>query len=389
MRQTITRPKAKRAPQDHPPVMSKQFVISLGAPSRGVEWAERVLFEVLHAYDVAEHIYLADSVEAFGRALLVNPGAGGVVVARAPLDSLAKIIQERSVPTVIFHAPPSDCVRDLMTEHGLDFRLATIFATNCFNAIATISRECGDKCELFHVERSTTLHAIVHFISQCFSLSVDTTLEFIKDRSEQIDFLEKRFKEFSKGINGNYLIQSPKAGMDRFPLSVEDEAMISGASKYAIRILSEPPPGAEIGSMFWARSLFVFPEQGDENPKRFDLTGASRCLFYGPYIRLPEGSWQISCRFRADSNSIGVKILMDVVNGVNITRYNFEIEFEGLFDYEFLLPVSQPDHPIEIRVFTAIAAFEGNLSFEGITLTEIVVPKILATDGARRSATAG
>lgn len=140
---------------------------------------------------------------------------------------------------------------------------------------------------------------------------------------------------------------------------------------------AETAPDALPTSAFYTNAPGV--QNGDVD-WTFDLKSTPyKCLVFGPYIRLPEGKYEVTFHVAAsglDVAALAAPLLFDVAQ--DETRQN-EVVLEGVEGVAVLRNgrVTIPFHNMtgqskfEFRIYTENTAFDGMLSFQGVSLRRI------------------
>jgi hypothetical protein len=121
----------------------------------------------------------------------------------------------------------------------------------------------------------------------------------------------------------------------------------------------------------WPREMFLVADDGRPATGIIDVTGRSRCLLYGPYLRLPVGHWSCSLMFGCDTAAVGLPMIADIIAGGVLNQVNFTIDAAGIFEIEMPFENTGPDNQIEVRLFSGKAAFEGHIAIGRAKLTPL------------------
>ncbi|MBV8591711.1 MAG: hypothetical protein JO212_16930 [Acetobacteraceae bacterium] len=128
--------------------------------------------------------------------------------------------------------------------------------------------------------------------------------------------------------------------------------------------------GRDLTAITWERELFFVGDQPNEKATRpIDVTGRARCLIYGPYIMLPPGAWSVSVLLGFSKEAAELGYVAEVVAGTHLSRVNLQPEGEGVFEVNLTISIEPSmDHPVEIRLFSERAGFDGKLALGQVTL---------------------
>jgi hypothetical protein len=154
-------------------------------------------------------------------------------------------------------------------------------------------------------------------------------------------------------------------------LGAEEQRVVRGALDPFVSYLTT----GELPPIIWERELFFV---GDRPAERItgnvDVTGRARCLWHGPNIMLPPGTWSLSLRLVFSREATEHDFLVEVAADREVASSTIRPQTAGAFDINLTFALdAATDHPIAIRLSTQRAAFDGT-----VTLVEAV----LAMDGA-------
>jgi hypothetical protein len=135
-------------------------------------------------------------------------------------------------------------------------------------------------------------------------------------------------------------------------------------------------PGEEISQIVWERELFFAGHGGGVAPipatEPVDITGRQRCLFYGPFITLPTGSWRASVALILSPEAAEVSYLIEAIAGSRLAAARLEEGAAALSTVELQFTIDATvEQPVEIRIFSERAAFDGQLGIVRVTLSLI------------------
>jgi hypothetical protein len=132
--------------------------------------------------------------------------------------------------------------------------------------------------------------------------------------------------------------------------------------------LGRPRPGTTVT---WSERLFTY------DPKSFvegeplgvlDVTGRPRTLFYGPYLALPPGRWNIVIRFAVDDFAAGHELRFDWGLAGDFISQTESPRTGGVYEVEMTHNVTEVG-PWQFRVLLMEGAFEGRMTFLGGIVT--------------------
>jgi hypothetical protein len=149
-------------------------------------------------------------------------------------------------------------------------------------------------------------------------------------------------------------------------LAEREQALVNGALGAYVDHFA----GGDLTNITWERELFFIGDQPNETATRpIDVTGRARCLIYGPYIMLPPGSWSVSVLLGFSKEAAERGYVVEIVAGTHLSRVNLRPEGGGVFEANLALSIEASiDHPVEVRLFSEQASFDGKLAIGQVTL---------------------
>jgi len=323
------------------------ILVSAGLPGRFAESCERLLGALAAASGAQGESFNADSLEALGAALLGRDATTALAVTRQPAADLAAHMKAHCRPFAVALEPPQACVAALMQDHGQSFLDAVRAAANSCAAIFALLDHPGVLVLRQEDGRSPC--------------------------------------ELAQALAAHYRLCVPPGQITALATTLaENRATLSALSPYAPppegpqglgadRLLPQLLPGAlapadawlhtgQLQDVTWHRDLFFSGDSPGQPPApRIDVTGAARCLFYGPYIRLPPANWSCALLLGCGADAVGLTLAAEIFAGEVLGRAEFTVSEAGFFELEFSFTLSG-DWPVEIRLFTPRAAFEGHIA---------------------------
>jgi len=111
-----------------------------------------------------------------------------------------------------------------------------------------------------------------------------------------------------------------------------------------------------------AWTFFSGDQPGDYLGETIDLTGAARCLVYGPYFHLPVGRWDAKLIFDIEEDCYGQIFSVEIHSQDLLGK--LRVCPQGIGSFEAVIPIEivEPKTPIEVRVLMEGGAIEGRLS---------------------------
>jgi hypothetical protein len=110
---------------------------------------------------------------------------------------------------------------------------------------------------------------------------------------------------------------------DRFDAS--ELVLINGALAGYAEYFS----GGSLGDLVWAPNLFIVGDTHQWLTGPIDITGRSRCLIYGPYIRLPPGRWNADVTVAFAELGGSKDFIIDVAATVKLHEVSINVINQG------------------------------------------------------------
>lgn len=141
--------------------------------------------------------------------------------------------------------------------------------------------------------------------------------------------------------------------------SMAVEAALSGYTFQGERL--------QVDKIIATRAMFAVTEpMGDIAPRSIDVTGRARMLFFGPYIHVPPGRWNLRLVLAFSTELAGSRFMLDVVTTWKRTvkelgQTLFEAT-EGRYVVQVAFTNVEPGGRLEFRLFSQSSTFDGKIS---------------------------
>ncbi len=320
------------------------ILVAAGLPGRFAENCEQLLASLGASGAEPVTSFNADSLSALGAALLERDTGAGMVVTRQPTADLAALFKAKSRPFLIALEPPQDCVAALMADHGLSFLEAVRSTANSCAALFAVLGHPG----ALVLRQGQTWRDIAQALAAHYHLTLPLDeITRLADRIAQRD---------SPAVSLHY--ESPADGLGGLGADALLPSLLESALGPAEAWLDD----GELREVVWHRDLFLSGDNpAGPPPPTIDVTGHGRCLFYGPYIRLPPGNWSCALLLGCAADTVGLEFAAEIFAGAVLSRAAFTVTEAGFFEIEFSCSLAG-DRPVEIRLFNTKAAFEGHIA---------------------------
>jgi hypothetical protein len=98
-----------------------------------------------------------------------------------------------------------------------------------------------------------------------------------------------------------------------------------------------------------------------------EMVGPARYLYFGPYLHLPGGTWQMNAEMRVRGNMAGNRADVDVLqDGDCIAVSTIDIPATGVFQVSSEIENDYPGKPLEFRIFMKEGAIDGEIILDRV-----------------------
>jgi hypothetical protein len=289
-------------------------------------------------------------------------GGKRVLLVTALNRRLMKIVAEGRAKALAVQDDPVDSVRFIRASNGSDFLEALREQTR----IASSNYVLADNPYVHVIARGTadTAHAVIKSVIMFLCAEVET--------SDSDDLLIR----FGGPLNASWSLERAleERGQNYVRLdhlanevSVEEAMVVRGSlSPLVAGVFNH-----NISDVVWARTVFLAGDSpGSVAPQITDLTGSARILYYGPYLYLPPGSWNVRISFRVSASVNDTPFRITVwCDNEPIAKAWFRPSGGGVYEGSFGMRHVAPDQSIEIHFMNDEGVIEGHVSFGEMTFT--------------------
>jgi hypothetical protein len=324
------------------------IVFSFGLPGPFANWCAQAILRIAQSELGEVDTIAAETLEEFAKGLLSMGALHHVITAHQPSRRFHEAIVEAKAPIILSVCNPRTAVAELVLEHGYD--LASALRTVGNSCVATRAAAIARPLILSSFADSALSEAVILQIGRHmgFKPKPAAAAAIAKDLSGLLH--ERRNTE-----------QWWQA------LKPEEKAAAQGALDTFVHYQRT----RTFGPITWARNLFyIGDEPGEPALRSIDITGRSRCLFYGPYMRLPLGRWKAHFLLAQSEEASGTRFVADIFAGnTPLARETFYSSQAGALTAEVDFEIDEAtDTPIDIRFFNDRASFDGRVGLERVVL---------------------
>ncbi len=282
-----------------------------------------------------------------------------------PDDKISKSIVKHGIPTILVAEPVEQAVLYSMQARQLSLLEALRFVSQSASALFPIASAETIKPLKLGTQAAELESLIVRIsLSLGFSLTSQNIHNIlalygqVEGRSHRplSDIIDERVE---------YTIEA-RASASKLSNSERDLVRIA-ASSYDPLML-----GQGVQRITWPVAMCLNGEK-PHHPINgpVDLTGPA-ALSFGPYMHLPQGIWRADVTFSVQRNYSGNILVVDAMadNGVAAVGRS-PLPTSGSFTTQLTFEVSRPHQPVEVRIFIASGAIEGEFELVDITLVRL------------------
>lgn len=342
---------------------------TVGIPSRFSEWCENIFRRLLANGSGPQMVFSAEGLDQISKELLFAQTTSAMVVARQPQQTLSQALIAAKSPVVITLDQPRFAVAALMTDHNQRFPDAVRHVANSLTSLLSLMKYEG--ALVLRASDRPSAREVATRIVQHMALALDEAA--IREAVHQMPEHAPQFgDDVMSSIHAAVAdMVLPRAASRRaFGYGDDDDANAAGILATALDPLWAHVNGDPLTEIFWHPLLFSLGDRPAEAAiTAIDVTGARRCLLFGPYIKLPEGPWSCSLLLGCAQNAVGIGLTMEIYGGTQLNSVDVVITEPGLFEIELPFVNRDPDARLEVRLISAKASFEGELMAGSVRLT--------------------
>lgn len=332
------------------------LVFSIGLPSRFAEWCHAVARRITERARGPVIDVHANSLDDIASEAIRVASVQLLVSSPQPSPRVVSAIVAAARPFLLVLEDPRLALHHLIEHRGSSF-VDAVRAVACSCASVHNTREMAGALVLNRPRDSAGQYAIAADIARHFGAGVaDEELLKIVDELHRLpldadadlanrwwDSLDQHSRRVSRGALDSYITALP---------------------------------GDEISQIVWEPELFFVGHDGSGAPipatEPIDITGRQRCLFYGPFVTLPIGSWRASVALVLSPEAADMSYFVEAIAGSRLAAARLEEEAAVLSTVELEFAIDATlEQSVEIRIFSERAAFDGQLGIVRVTLSRI------------------
>ncbi|MBV9153507.1 MAG: hypothetical protein JO204_17210 [Alphaproteobacteria bacterium] len=151
---------------------------------------------------------------------------------------------------------------------------------------------------------------------------------------------------------------------DAGELSTRQQAIVDGLLQPYVSYFA----GGDLEVMVWEPDLFFLADEPTGTHRRatvgpVDVTGRARNLLFGPYINLAPGPWSATVAIAFSAETAGNSFVIEVAAGRRLALERVQPIGEQVIETNLQFTIENSiDQPVEIRIASERAAFDGRLA---------------------------
>lgn len=343
------------------------ILLSLGLPGRLAEWCDAVLALLARRLtgdvlvttwppleDVINRTESGTALAAAALGLIRSSASHVVLGARQPDDGLHAALMQTNSRFVLALDDPRNAVADVFA--AAEGTLASV--TGAVASACPLLARFGSLPGAFAVRRGGEPAAqLVSAMAGHFGFAPSE--EEIAEIVAELD---------SAGLSRALVLEQP--WYERIPEA--GHKLVDGA----LGAYAEASPGEKLGQIVWRRELFLSADKpGTSLTDTVSLAGPPRHVVFGPYIRLPQGTWNARMLLGISPEGVGVLLMIDAYAGGQLTSTMLRPHNGGVYTVELNFAVAGPvSDRAELRIQLPNGSARGELAFGQVVLTHVRSP---------------
>jgi hypothetical protein len=326
---------------------------SIGLPTRFAEWCDALILRLVeHHFGPAEAVAV-NTLEQLASAVIRTKASNLVACCRQPVLRLQTEILQAERPFLVALGDPRAGLRNLVEGAGYPLADATRAVASSCAAMLTVTQ--AKHAVVLTPGSAADVRTVAAAIVQHLEIPIEKS-----ELSLLVGRLPDTGLELEEADNRSWLDQ----------LSDRERAVIDGALEpYLARFA-----GGNIERLVWEPELFYVREDRPSAPAMpasgpIDITGRARFLIFGPYINLPPGSWSATVVIGFSAETAGTSFVIEIAAGTQLAYARVQPVGEQVTETNLQFTIANSvEQPVEVRVVTERAAFDGRLVLGYVSL---------------------
>jgi hypothetical protein len=328
------------------------FWFVIGLPGRFSAWCESVVAELARGDGDLVQIIAANTLKQVALQAMHAGLSRGVVFSAQPEPALRQALSEAKRPCLAVLGDPQTALLELTLGQGIGL---------C-DAVQAVAGSCAAFAGDFDTNHTLVLEPDRHAADpRATAAAIAQHLGFTVSESK----LDQLAASYSDALPPP--MQDAASWWNNLG-KAERETVTGALAAFAERGQSPQPI-----SVTWHHGLFF---RGDRPAMRVDgpvdITGRAHALIEGPHILLPAGTWALSLGLLFSREAAEREFLVEILTSRLLASGNTRSTQEGgrTLHLEFTID-ERAQHPVNIRVSSLRAAFDGTIAVAAATLVRI------------------
>jgi hypothetical protein len=324
---------------------------SIGLPSRFTQLCDTLVLRLAEGALGSVELGAFNSFDDIAKSAIRSNAAHLVAASRQPVVRLQAEIVEADRPFVVALGDAHSALHDLLQRPGCDIATATSELASSCAAMLTLTKAPGALLlpgAHGHDPRRLAAAIAGHFGFRLGPDEIAAIADSVPD---------------STAAAG-----SDPAGTDG--LSAHQQAIVDGALQPYVAFFG----GGDLETIVWEPDLFFVTDAETGSPRRatagpIDVTGRARFLVFGPYVNLPPGAWSATIVIAFSAETAGNSFVIEIAAGVRLAYERVQPAGEQVIETNLQFTIENSvDQPVEIRIISERAAFDGRLALGYVSL---------------------
>lgn len=318
---------------------------SIGLPSRFTQLCDTLMLRIAERVLGSVELGCFNSFDDIAKGAIRSNTAHLVAASRQPVVRLQAEIAEAGRPFVVALGDVHSALRDLLQRPGYDVARATRELASSCAAMLTLTKVPG--ALLLPGPHGRDPRRLAAAIAGHFGFSIDPDdIAAIADSSADGD----------AGRRENAVTEC---------LSEDEQGIVDRALQPYVSYFA----GGDLEAIIWEPDLFFAGEERRPATGPIDITGLGRILVFGPYINLPPGPWSATVVIGFSAEAAGVGFVIEVYAGTQLATARVQPTREQVVESTLPFTIEAAvDQPVEIRIISERAAFDGRLALGYVSL---------------------
>ncbi|WP_419177041.1 hypothetical protein [Desulfosediminicola sp.] len=326
----------------------------LGLPGQHTNWCTEVLRSILEREGRATNIVHIDNIQSLAVELTKSESDNTVVLMhrldRALLETLSEV---RKTVLLVSSNPLRGFFHFRHFADFSDLEAARHVMSSCASIISLIQQGVGNFIDTENFLRTPEIG--IRQIANAFGKNLGDA-----------DIAE--IYAHTKGLLQSAYDDSDGGGFPLQLLKDQTKKDFVQAMEFSVIQYDRALKSGSLDRIAVVRDFFVTgdaPHRPVVEP--IDVTGLARCLFFGPYVNLPVGSWAMNLALSFSEGCVGVPFKIEITAEADqhvehLGTLTVQISTAGRHDFGMNFDTTNPKATIEVRIFNEKAVFDGHLS---------------------------